>query len=119
MIGLLVNWLLDALVVFCVASVVPGVKLKSYGTALVVSAVFALVTVLLGWLLTLLASILTLPAILLTFGLFFFVVRFAVNCFLLWMTAQMVDGFSVSGLVPLMLSAALISLGQSVVAAFR
>lgn len=119
MLGLLVNWLLDALVIFLVASLVPGVAIAGYGSALVASLVLALVSVVIGWLLLMIASILTLPAILLTFGLFFFVVRFAVNTMLLWMTSQAVSGFSINGLTPLLLASFLISFGQQIVGLVR
>lgn len=119
MVGLLINWLLDALVIFAVAKLVPGVSVKDYSTALVASAVLAFFSVFLGWALTLLTSIVTFPAILLTFGLFYFVVRFFVNVVLLSLTASMVSGFTINGLMATMTASLLISFGQQIVSALR
>jgi putative membrane protein len=94
--------LLTALAITAVAWLLPGVRVRSFGTAVVVSLVYAILHALFFKLLVLL----TLPITLLTLGLFLFVI----NAFLLWLTSQLVDGFEVRGFGVTVLAAALISL---------
>ena len=58
--------LLNALVIFVVARVTPGVRIKGYGSAIAVAIVYAVLTFTLKWLLV----TLTIPLIVLSFGLF-------------------------------------------------
>ena len=94
--------LLNALMIFVVAKLTPGVKIKSYGTAIGVAVVYAILAVLLKWLLVLIA----LPPIILSFGLFLLVI----NGLLLWCTDKVVDGIEIKGFGPL----ALMTLGMSI-----
>ncbi len=92
MVDLLVNWLLSALALWIVAQIIPGIVVRSYGTALLATVVIAIVNVMVGWPL----RILTFPLTLLTLGLFLLVV----NAFLLKLASIFVPGFSINGFVP-------------------
>lgn len=94
--------LLLAVAIFLVAEVMPGIRVKDFWTALVVALVYSLIHFLIFWVLALLA----LPFLILTFGLFVFVI----NAFLLWLTSQLVSGFQVRGVLTTILAAALIAI---------
>jgi putative membrane protein len=99
---LLIHWIVDALIILAVARLLPGVKLRSFGTAMAVALVLGVLNVLLGWWLTLLGAALTL---FLLAGL----VRFLVNTFLLWLTDKLLAGFEIEGLGTLFLASFLMS----------
>ncbi|MFN7996310.1 MAG: phage holin family protein [Bryobacteraceae bacterium] len=92
MVHLLVNWLLSALALWLVARIIPGIIVRSYGTALLATVVIAIVNFIVGWPL----RILTFPLTLLTLGLFLLVL----NAFLLKLASVFVPGFSVNGFLP-------------------
>jgi putative membrane protein len=118
MIHLLVHLLVNALIILAVSRILPGVKLRSFGTAVAVALVLGVLNVLLGKLLVMVGTIVALPAILLTFGLAYLLVRFVVNCFLLWLTDKIIAGFEIDGLNNLMLASLLISVLQHVALRF-
>lgn len=89
---LLINWLLSALALWLVAQIIPGIQVRSYGTALLATVVIAVVDVVIG----LPLKFLTFPLIFLTLGLF----RLIVNAFLLKLASLFVPGFSVDGFIP-------------------
>jgi putative membrane protein len=99
---LLIHWIVDALIILLVAKILPGVRLRSFGTALAVVLVLGILNVLLGWWLTAIGAALTL---FLLAGL----VRFLVNTFLLWLTDKLLAGFSIDGAGTLLLASFLIS----------
>jgi putative membrane protein len=92
MVNLLVNWLLSALALWIVAQIIPGIVVRSYGTALVATVVIVIVNAVVGWPL----RILTFPITLLTLGLFLLVL----NAFLLKLASVFVPGFSINGFLP-------------------
>lgn len=75
--------------VMVTARIVPGVRVKSFGGALVFSLVFALFNKLLFTPL----AVISLPLVLLTFGLFLVVI----NAFLFWLADKVVKGIEISG----------------------
>ena len=85
---ILINLLVSGLAVFVTARLLPGVTVDSFGTALVVAVVLALVSVFLAPALLLL----TLPLNILTLGLFTFVIIGG----LVLLTARVVPGFQVT-----------------------
>jgi putative membrane protein len=99
----LIALLLNALIIFILAKTIPGVKIKSYGTAVGVAIVYAVLAFLLKWLLVMI----TFPAILITFGLFLLVI----NGFLLWLTDKALDGIEIKGFVPLSMMTVGMSIG--------
>lgn len=104
--GAIVRFLILAVTVYLVARIVPGVRIRSFKTALVVSAVYGL----LNFVLFRVLLIFTFPLLILkvlTLGLFGLVL----NALLLMITDRLVDDFEISGFG----SALLAAIGISVV----
>lgn len=85
--------LLNAFIVFAVARLTPGVRIKGYGAAVTTAVVYGVLTWLLKWVLV----AMTFPLVLVSFGLFLLVI----NGFLLWVTDKLVDGIEIDGFGPL------------------
>jgi putative membrane protein len=102
----IINILLLSVAIFLVATLMPTIKIKSYGTAIVVALVYSVINFLVGWLLTFIA----LPLIWITFGLF----KLVINAVLLWMTDQLVDDFKIKGIGSTLVAAVLITVIDSV-----
>ncbi len=100
--NLILDILLLSVAIFIVAQLLPGVRVKDFGTAVVVAVVYSVIHYLLFRILVFLA----LPFVLLTFGLFVFVI----NALLLWLTAKLVSDFKVSGFGTTLLASLLITL---------
>ncbi len=100
------NTLLLSLAIFVVARLLPGIHLKGFGTAIIVALVYSLINYLIGWLLLLI----TLPAVIITFGLF----KFVINAFLLWLTDKLVDDFKIEGFGTTLIAAFLIAFIDSI-----
>jgi len=92
------NLLLLSVAIFIVSKVLPGIHIRGAWTAVIVAIVYSLINYFLGWLFILLAF----PLMIVTFGLF----KFVINAFLLWMTDKLMDDFEIN------------SLGTTFVAAF-
>jgi putative membrane protein len=92
LVHLLIYWLLSALALWLVAQIVPGIVVRSYGTALVATIVIAIVNVVIGWPL----KFLTFPLTIVTLGLFLLVL----NAFLLKVASMFVPGFAIKGFLP-------------------
>lgn len=84
-----VHFLAFAVAVLCAARIVPGIRVKSFGSALVFSLVFALLNKLLFGPL----AFFTLPIVLVTFGLFLVII----NAFLFWLADKLVKGVTIDG----------------------
>jgi len=97
----LVNIFFLGIAVFVVAELFPSIKLKNFGTAIVVAIVYSILSFFLGWLLMFLA----LPLMIITFGLF----KLVINAFLLWLTDLFIKDFKIDGVGPLLLAAFLIT----------
>lgn len=106
MVNFLWNILLLSVSVFLVAQLLSGIRLKNFGTAVIVSVVYSLINYLLGWILV----FLTLPFIIITLGLF----KFIINGFLLLITDKMLDDFEIDGIGTTMLAAFLITIMDSI-----
>src|SRR5688572_6499156 len=89
MIAWIVSILLKAVVVVGVAKSVPGVRVKSYGSAIGVALVYGVLSFFLGWIL----KAISFPLIILTFALFSLVI----NALMLWLTDKMLDSFDIKG----------------------
>ena len=89
---LILHWILSAVALMIVAHVVPGFYIRSFGAALIAALVIGLVNATLGFLF----KVLTFPFIILTLGLFWFVV----NAVMLIVASKLVPGFVVTGFVP-------------------
>ncbi|MFH1155514.1 MAG: phage holin family protein [Pseudomonadota bacterium] len=99
---MIVNILLLSVAVFVVSTALPGVRLKSYWTALGVAVVYSVINFFVGWLLVFLSF----PFIVVTFGLFLFVI----NALLLWITDKLIDDFEIDNFGVTLLAAFLITL---------
>ena len=111
MLRLIIDVLAMSGVLYVLASALPGVRMKSFGTAVVVALVFGLLNYVLFWAIAFLAFI----PMLLSFGLF----GLLINAFLLWLTDKLVDGFEISSigmtiLMALLLTVAKFALGMLV-----
>ena len=101
MISFLLSILTLSVAVFLVAEFLPGIRVKNFPTALLVAVVFGILKAVLGKILAILAF----PLMILTLGLFSFVI----SAFLLWLTSRLIDGFDVDGVLPTLLGAFLIA----------
>ncbi len=103
MLTLLARWIVNAAVLLLVAYLYPeGVKVASFGAALLAALVLGLVNAIVRPILV----VLTLPVTLLTLGLFLFVI----NALLFWFVAEVVHGFSVGGFGAALIGSILYSL---------
>ncbi len=93
-------------IIFLVAQFLPGIRLKNYTTALIVAVVYALLNALFFWVL----FIISLPAVLITFGLFVFVI----NAGLLWVTDKLIEDFEIKNIPTLFLAALFITIGSQI-----
>ncbi|TKB44491.1 phage holin family protein [Thalassotalea mangrovi] len=96
--GIITNILLLSISIFLVSKMMSSIHLKSFWTAVVVAIVYSIADILLFWLLV----IISMPLIIISFGLFVFIL----NAFLLWLTDQLLDDFEIE------------SFGATIVASF-
>ena len=105
--ALLIRWLINTLALYVAVQVVPGVDYHGGATGLlVVAALFGLVNALLRPLLTLL----TCPLVLVTLGLFLFVINALMLLLTGWLSDRFGLGFAVAGFWPAFWAGLLISL---------
>jgi putative membrane protein len=95
MLHLIVSWLISAAALWIVAQVVPGIRLKNFGTALLAAVIIAVVNGTVGVVL----KIVTIPLTIVTLGLFLLVV----NAFLLKVAAAITPNFRIDGCLPAIL----------------
>ena len=104
MLRLIIDVLLNAGLLYVIAALLPGVRLKSFGTAVAVAIVYGLLSYFLFWVIALITFI----PMLLSFGLFGLVI----NTFLLWLTDQLLDDFEIRSLGMTFLMALLLTVGK-------
>jgi len=98
----IVNILILSVAVFLVSNFLPGIRIKNFMTAVMVAIVYSIINFLTGWLLVLL----TLPFIIITFGLF----KFVINAFLLWLTDKVIEDFEIKNVFTTFIAAFLITM---------
>ncbi len=98
---LIIDVLVTAGLLYGLAAALPGVRLKSYGTAIIVALVYGLLNYFLYWLIALIAFI----PMLLSFGLFGLVI----NGFLLWLTDKLIDDFEIDSVRTTLIMAVLLT----------
>ncbi len=86
---LLLLWILDAVALLAVAYLLPSIKIRSFGAAMIAALVLGLINAVIRPILL----ILTFPVTLLTLGLFIFVV----NGLMFWLAGSLFKGFKVEG----------------------
>ncbi len=84
-----IQFVVFALAVLITAKVVPGLRVKSFGSALLFALVLALLNKLCLWALIMVS----LPLVILSFGLFLIII----NAFLYWLADKVVDGVELDG----------------------
>jgi putative membrane protein len=89
MLRLVVSWFVSALALWLVAQIIPGIKVRDFGAALIATIVIAIVNAVAGPVFRFFAW----PLIFLTLGLFLLVV----NAVLLKLASLFTPGFSVHG----------------------
>ena len=97
---------MTAIVVFLLASFLPGVNVASYGTAIIVAIVLALLNLIVKPVLVLL----TLPVTVITFGLFLLVI----NAVIILLVDAFISGFNVDGFWVALIFSLLLSIVQSI-----
>ncbi|MCD4675103.1 MAG: phage holin family protein [Desulfobacula sp.] len=102
-----VNILILSVAVFLVSNLLPGIRIKNFVTAIIVAFVYSIINLLTGWLLV----ILTLPFIIITFGLF----KFVINAFLLWLTDKIIEDFEIKNVFTTLIAAFLITIVDSLI----
>jgi putative membrane protein len=102
----LIGWLLSAAAFLAVSKLLPGFRIGSFGTALVVSAVYSILYIVLHFILFKVLWILTVPLVILTLGLIFFVV----NAVILWLTDRILEGFNIDSTAALIVAAVLLTI---------
>ena len=98
----LLRIVITAVVAFALSSVLPGIHIDTFWTAIVLALVLAL----LNFLLKPILILLTLPITILTFGFFLFII----NALIVWFAGQLVDGFHVKSFMWALLFSLLLSL---------
>lgn len=101
MIKIIANWFLNALALYVVASIIPGVKIDSFTAALIASVVIGFLNAVVKPILLLL----TLPVTIVTLGLFVFVV----NALLLLVAGSITPGFHVDGFMTAIIGSILLT----------
>lgn len=97
---------MTAIVVFLLASFLPGVNVASYGTAIIVAIVLALLNLVVKPILVLL----TLPVTIVTLGLFLLVI----NAVIILLVDAFISGFNVDGFWVALIFSLLLSIVQSI-----
>jgi putative membrane protein len=108
--GFVVRVLVNAVAIYVVAAIVPGIELHGWLSALGAGLVLGLVNAVVRPVLV----ILTLPITLVTLGLFLLVL----NALCLWLTSALVKGFEVTGFWSALLGALLVSIVSFILNAF-
>ena len=106
MLRLIIDVLVTSGLLYALALALPGVRLKSYGTAVTVALVYGLLNYFLFWLIALIAFI----PMLLSFGLFGLVI----NAFLLWLADKLIDDFEIDSVRMTLIMAVLLTVGKVV-----
>ena len=99
---LILHWILSAVALLIVAHLIPGFYIRGFGAALIAAIVIGLVNATLG----LLLKLISLPLIILTLGIFWFVI----NAVMLMFASAFVPGFIVRGFWPAFWGAIVLSL---------
>ena len=89
--SLILSWLILAFAVWLTAEILPGFHVKSFGSAVLVAAIFGLLNYLLGWLLFVVFSVLTLGLA----WLLAFITRWIIDAILLKVTDALTDHLTI------------------------
>ena len=98
MVSILWNVFLLSIAVFVVANVLPGIRVKSFSTAILVAVVYSIVNTILAFF--------AFPFISITLGLFLLVI----NVLVLWITDKLIEDFEIENFATTIVAALLITL---------
>ncbi|MFV0541716.1 MAG: phage holin family protein [Aestuariibaculum sp.] len=107
---LIIRILLNAIMVFVLAEILPGINITGYLAAIVVAVVISLLNILVKPILV----VLTFPITVITFGLF----MLFINAFIIYIADVLIDSFSVSSIWMALLFSLLLSIIQSITYSF-
>jgi len=108
--NLLIRLIISTLAIVAAAKFVPGVAVDSWTTAVIVAIVLGILNTFLKPIL----QILALPITILTLGLFYFVI----NVLIIYLAANLVTGFSVTGFIPALLFGLVVSVVSGILGMF-
>jgi putative membrane protein len=91
--SLILSWVVLSLAVWLTAVVLPGFHVKSFGSAILVAAIFGVLNFFLGWLFFVVFTIATLGLA----WLFAFITRWIINAILLKLTDALTDHLTIDG----------------------
>lgn len=104
--SLLLSWLILSLAVWITAMILPGFRVRNFGSAIVVSALFGVLNFLLGWLFFTLFTVFTLGIA----WLLAFITRWVIDAIMLMLTSKMTRRLTIDGCGTALLAALLMSL---------
>jgi len=108
--GLIIRLIISTLAVVFASKLIPGVSVDSWTTAFIVAIVLGILNTFLKPVL----QILALPITILTLGLFYFVI----NVLIIYLAANLVDGFSVANFIAALLFGFVVSLVSGILGMF-
>ncbi len=111
MIRILISWVLFAAAFLGLSKVLPGFHVRNFGTALIVSAIYSVMHIIVHFVLFKILWILTIIPVLLTLGLIYFVI----NTGILWLTDALVDDFEIDGIATGLLAAVILTITNSII----
>src|SRR5690606_41086376 len=91
--SILLSWLILSFAVWLTATVLPGFHVKSFGSAVLVAAIFGVLNFLVGWLLFAVFTVVTLGLA----WLLAFITRWIINAILLTLTDKLTDHLRIDG----------------------
>ena len=106
-----ISWLLSAAAFLAVSKLLPGFRIGSFSTALVVAAVYSVLHIVLHFILFEVLWILTVIPVILTLGIIFFVV----NAMILWLTDKLVQDFDIDNTATLLVAAVLLTVANWII----
>lgn len=101
MIRILIGWVILTVAVMVASALLPGVRVRNWGTAFVAAAILGILNALLRPILV----FLTFPITVVTLGLFIFVI----NALLFWLAGALVEGFEVKSFGSALLGSLVVS----------
>jgi putative membrane protein len=104
----LIQLLINAGILLLLANIIPGVKIRSYGTAIGVSLVIGILNATVGFLIRL-------PLNIITFGLLSFFVRLLVTAIVIKITDKFFSGFEVRSFTTAVILACAMALASTLV----
>lgn len=104
--SLLLSWLILSVAVWLTAMILPGFRVRDFGSAILVSALFGVLNFLLGWLLFTFFTVITLGVA----WLLAFITRWVIDAILLMLTSKMTRRLTIDGCGTALLAALLMSL---------